>query len=94
MVKPWSGRYAAVSSTTANCCIGAPVVFDRNVTLRAHPVGALPGDRPLGQLVAQPDLELRAVERSTRRFGLRDEELPALLAAACRSPWLSRTTAT
>ena len=34
MVKPCSGMYAALSSTTANCCIGLPVEFDRNVTLR------------------------------------------------------------
>ena len=34
VVKPCSGMYAALSSTTANCCIGLPVEFDRNVTLR------------------------------------------------------------
>ena len=32
VVKPWSGAYAAVSSTTANDCIGAPVWFERKVT--------------------------------------------------------------
>lgn len=49
------------------------------VHLCLDPLGTLTGDGTLGQLVAQPDLELGAVERGLS-LGLRDEELATLLA--------------
>ena len=46
--------------------------------LPLDPVGALPGDRSLSELVAQPDLELRPVE-ARLALSLRDIELPTFL---------------
>ena len=48
--------------------------------LAPHPLGALLRDRALGELVAQPDLELGAVEARLAARPSRDEELPPLLA--------------
>jgi len=47
--------------------------------LATDPVRALPSNRPLGELIAKPDLELRTMQSRLSSSTSRDEELPPLL---------------
>jgi hypothetical protein len=73
------GGVCAIGLDQANCCIGCLGAVALEPGLAAHPVGALLGDGALGQLVAQLNLELAAVQAALA-VELGDVEFLALFA--------------